>query len=232
MSNNVLDNPSKMAKVVIDARNFNAIAMTKTKPLESRLLLGRSGRFLRRAGRLVLLSSCLLWAAPPRAEPACGPLLDHGFARLQDEKLQNLCQYTGKVVLVVNTASYCGFTSQYRGLEALNARYGSRGLVVLGFPTNDFGAQEPGSNGDIAAFCENTFGVRFPMFAKSTVKGTGANPLISELARRTGQPPAWNFHKYLIGRDGQTVKSYGSRIDPQDRLLAQDIERLLDGKAK
>lgn len=205
--------------------------MTKTDSLKALLFFSPIGTFRGRARSLLLLLSCLLPAASSWAAPACSPLLDRSFARLQDEKPQSLCQYAGKVVLVVNTASYCGFTSQYRGLEALNARYGSRGLVVLGFPTNDFGAQEPGSNGDIAAFCENTFGVRFPMFAKSSVKGSGANPLISELARRTGEAPAWNFHKYVIGRDGRTVRSYASQIDPQDRLLLQDIERLLDAKA-
>lgn len=183
---------------------------------------------MRRAAGCVAAVLCLGAAPLTQSAPACPSLLDHDFPRLQDEKRQDLCQYAGSVVLVVNTASFCGFTAQYQGLEALNARYRSRGLVVLGFPTNDFGAQEPGSNGDIAAFCENTFGVQFPMFAKTTVTGGAANPLIAELARRTGQAPAWNFHKYLIGRDGQTVKSYPSRVDPQDPGLLREIERLLD----
>lgn len=169
-----------------------------------------------------------LAAGSPAGAAECSALLDRSFPRLQDEKPQHLCQYSGKVLLVVNTASYCGFTAQYKGLEALSERYGPRGLVVLGFPTNDFGAQEPGSNRDIAAFCENTFGVQFPMFAKTSVKGSPANPLITDLAERTGQAPAWNFHKYLIGRDGRTVKSYPSRVDPQDRALVQEIERLLE----
>ena len=133
-------------------------------------------------------------------------------------------------MLVVNTASFCGFTPQYQALEALHTRYRSRGLVVLGFPSNDFGAQEPGANKDIAAFCENTFGVKFPMFVKSRVAagaGTDRNPLFAELARRTGEPARWNFHKYLIARDGQTVVSRASDVDPQSRGFVAEVEKLL-----
>ena len=127
-----------------------------------------------------------LAAAPAFAAdaPACPATLNHQFPRLQDEKPQSLCQYSGKVLLVVNTASYCGFTPQYEGLEKLHARYKDRGLVVLGFPSNDF-AQEKGSNKEIAEFCENTFGVQFPMFAMSSVRGRDANPLFKELAAAT-----------------------------------------------
>jgi glutathione peroxidase len=176
------------------------------------------------------LALCGALAAGPAQAQACPPLLDRSAPRLQDEKPQNLCQYAGKVVLVVNTASYCGFTPQYKGLEALHKQYQARGLVVLGFPTNDFGSQEPGSNKDIAAFCENTFGVQFPMFSKITVKGANADPLFAELSKRTGKSPGWNFHKYLIARDGSTVSSYSSMVEPQDRKLVGDIERLLDTK--
>ncbi|HYF42194.1 MAG TPA: glutathione peroxidase, partial [Ramlibacter sp.] len=116
-------------------------------------------------------AASLALAAPALAQQAaCPALLQHQFPRLQDEKPQSLCQYAGKVLLVVNTASYCGFTPQYKGLEALHSRYAGRGLVVLGFPSNDF-AQEKGSNKEIAEFCENTFGVKFPMFAASSVRG-------------------------------------------------------------
>lgn len=200
--------------------------MPKTNPLPNLRSFPRL-KGLRRAMRCVAAVLCWGAASLARSAPACPSLLEHDFPRLQDEKRKNLCQYAGSVVLVVNTASFCGFTRQYEGLEALNARYRSRGFVVLGFPTNDFGAQEPGSNGDIAAFCENTFGVQFPMFAKTTVKGRAANPLFTQLARRTGQAPAWNFHKYLISRDGQTVESYPSRVDPQDPGLVREIEKLL-----
>jgi len=175
-----------------------------------------------------------LWGAEvSMAAPACPTLLDRHMPRLQDEKPQNLCQYAGRVVLVVNTASLCGFTPQYAALEALHARLGPRGLVVLGFPSNDFGAQEPGSATEIAALCENTFGVKFPMFAKSRVAasaGAAMNPLYAELARRTGKPPKWNFHKYLISRDGQTVISHPSATEPRDPALLKDIEKLLDAK--
>lgn len=166
----------------------------------------------------------VFWASA--ASAACPPLLDHTVERLQDEKPQNLCQYAGRVVLVVNTASFCGFTPQYEALEGLQRRYADRGLVVLGFPSNDF-AQETGSNQQIADFCENTFGVRFPMFVKTTVTGSQAHPLFKELARRTGQPPKWNFHKYLISRDGQVVKAYPSVQRPDGPVITTEVERLL-----
>lgn len=184
---------------------------------------------LRRA--LAMALACLALAGGARAADSdCPALLQHRFDRLQDEKPQSLCQYRGKVLLVVNTASFCGFTSQYEGLEALNARYQARGLVVLGFPSNDFGRQEPGSNATIAEFCENTFGVKFPMFSKTSVVGPDTSPLFRQLAQRTGERPQWNFHKYLIARDGQIVKSYGSRVEPKDPGLVKDIEKFLSTK--
>jgi glutathione peroxidase len=164
------------------------------------------------------------------AAPACPALLNRSMPRLQDEKPQDLCQYTGRVVVVVNTASFCGYTPQYKGLEALNSKYAARGLVVLGFPSNDFGKQEPGSNQAIADFCENTFGVKFPMFAKSQVAaGAGAalNPLFADLRDRTGQSPKWNFHKYVIARDGRTVQSFQSDVEPGSPGFVQVIEKLL-----
>lgn len=184
------------------------------------------------------------WVSPVRAAPAassavaapaasasasCPDLLQREFPRLQDEKPQALCQYAGKVVLVVNTASFCGFTSQYKSLETLSSRYAPRGLVVLGFPSNDFGGQEPGSNKEIAEFCENTFNVKFPMFAKSLVKAgqSGLNPLYADLGKRTGQTPKWNFHKYLVSRDGSEIKSFGSMTDPLGQTFTQELERLL-----
>lgn len=167
-------------------------------------------------------------AAPATsANASCPTILQHRFDRLQDEKPQDLCQYAGQVVLVVNTASYCGFTQQYKGLEELYRRYRDRGLVVLGFPSNDFGQQEPGSNQQIAEFCENTFGVQFPMFAKSHVRGPQANALFRQLAERTGTTPKWNFYKYLISRDGRTVLAYNSLTAPDSGSLRRDIERLL-----
>ncbi len=188
-------------------------------------------RALGTAGLLSVIAPTMLAQttapSPANAPGNCPALLQHRFDRLQDEKPQDLCQYAGRVVLVVNTASYCGFTQQYQGLEALYRRYRDRGFVVLGFPSNDFGQQEPGSNQQIAEFCENTFGVQFPMFAKSHVRGPQANPLFKQLAERTGTPPKWNFYKYLISRDGRTVLAYSSLTAPDSRSLQRDIERLL-----
>ena len=158
---------------------------------------------------------------------SCPALLQHEFLRLQDEKPQSLCQFSGKVVVVVNTASFCGFTSQYKGLEALHARYKDRGLVVLGFPSNDF-SQEKGNNQEIAAFCESTFGVKFPMFAKSSVSGKTASPLYQQLATRSGTSVSWNFHKYVVSRDGQAVSSFMSSTDPLSPVFVQEIERQLN----
>jgi glutathione peroxidase len=166
-------------------------------------------------------------AAPlARAADTCPALWQRRLPRLQDEKPQDLCQFAGKVVVVVNTASYCGFTSQYRGLEALNSRYQSKGLVVLGFPSNDF-SQEPGTDKEIAAFCENTFGVKFPMFSKTRVVSNPVEPLYAELKRITGQAPAWNFHKYLVARDGRTVQSFGSSVDPMGSRFLESVDKLL-----
>ena len=210
--------------------------------MNERVVCGKPAPGGWRTGRCLVLCGWVLgWAlslgaqaqavpTPATASTLCSPLLQHRFDRLQDEKPQSLCQYAGRVVLVVNTASFCGFTNQYQGLEALYTRYQARGLVVLGFPSNDFGRQEPGNNQAIANFCENTFGVKFPMFSKTTVVGREANPLYRQLAVRTGQTPQWNFHKYLIGRDGQTVRSFGSATEPNNLELIKDIERFLSVK--
>jgi len=170
-------------------------------------------------------------AAPAAAAaPACPALLNHTFPRLQDDKPQNLCQYSGKVLLVVNTASYCGFTPQYEGLEALHAKYAAQGLVVLGFPSGDFGGQELNDAKEIADFCFNTYGVKFPMLAKSSVKGAAANPLHAQLAKATGKAPGWNFHKYLIDRRGQPLGSYDSNVTPLSPTLVSTIEKALSVK--
>jgi len=179
---------------------------------------------------LVLTSAlaCDARAAGPGAERAtCPALLQHQFPRLQDDASQDLCQYAGKVLLVVNTASYCGYTHQYEGLEALHAKYQARGLVVLGFPSNDFGQQEPGDSKQIADFCFNTYGVKFPMFAKTEVVGEKTNPLYAQLFKATKDAPRWNFHKYLIGRDGKVIASYPSRVEPADPALIAKLEAAL-----
>lgn len=166
-------------------------------------------------------------AATPAPAGSCPAILKQTFNRLQDEAPQDLCQYAGKVVLVVNTASYCGYTNQYEGLEAMYAKYGSKGLVVLGFPSNDFGKQEPGSSKEIADFCYNTYGVKFPMFAKSVVHGEHPNPLYANLIKITGKAPAWNFHKYLIDRNGKVLESFPSKVTPADKELTGAVEKAL-----
>ncbi len=182
------------------------------------------------AGMIVLfsiLAGGVMSTASAAVPESCPAILHHTFNRLQDDSKQDLCQYTGKVTLVVNTASYCGFTKQYEGLEALHAKYNPKGLVVLGFPSNDFGKQEPGSSKEIADFCFNTYGVKFPMFAKSSVTGKDVNPLHAELIKATGRTPKWNFTKYLIDRKGNVVASYPSETTPDDKKLVADVEKAL-----
>jgi len=181
---------------------------------------------------LALAASALLAGSPVRAATpetpaqACPSVLQQNVLRLQDEKPQSLCQYRGKVVVVVNTASFCGFTPQYKGLEALHDKYQGRGLVVLGFPSNDF-SQESGSNKDIAEFCESTFGVKFPMFTKTTVSGKDASPLFRQLAAASGTAPRWNFYKYIVSRDGLAVTSFNSMTEPGSSKFVAEIERQL-----
>jgi glutathione peroxidase len=156
-------------------------------------------------------------------------VLDRTMKRI-DGSEQNLAEYKGKVVLLVNVASKCGLTPQYDGLEALYRKYGERGFVVLGFPANDFGSQEPGSNAQIADFCRSTYGVEFPMFSKISVKGDEMHPLYREL---TSLPPPiggavqWNFQKYLVDRSGKVVAKFEPQTRPDDPALVEQIEDLL-----
>jgi len=183
-----------------------------------------------------VLSALLLSAAayaqqsPSPQANACPQLLDHEFNRLQTGKPESLCQYRGKVLLIVNTASYCGYTHQYEGLEAMYRKYKDRGLVVLGFPSNDFGAQEPGSNKEIAEFCRLTYGVQFPMFEKSSVTTINTNPLYVELREKTGQVPKWNFFKYVLDRNGKPAGTFASAVEPDNRDLVSLVEKLLADK--
>jgi glutathione peroxidase len=130
------------------------------------------------------------------------------------------------VLVIVNTASYCGFTKQYEGLEAMYRKYRDRGLVVVGFPSNDF-SQEPGTNREIAEFCRTTYGVQFPMFEKTGVSRLDANPLYADLAKKAGTPPKWNFHKYVVDRSGTRVVGFASDVAPEAKSLVDLIERLL-----
>jgi len=172
--------------------------------------------------RLFLISVALLISGEAMA--SCPALFDRRLNNLLEQP-QSLCDYAGKVVLVVNTASQCGYTPQYDGLEALYRKYKARGLVVLGFPMNDFGGQEPGSNKEIAQFCINQYAIDFPMFSKTSLK---TNSLYADLAKATGQAPQWNFHKYLVDRSGQRVQSFSSAVEPEDPKLVAAIERLLE----
>ena len=176
--------------------------------------------------RRVCLAACSCLFASSVYAMDCPTLLDHKFNRLQDDAPQNLCQYSGKVTLVINTASYCGYTAQYEGLEKLYAKYKDKGFVVLGFPSNDF-SQEPGNNKEIADFCYNTYGVKFPMFAKSSVKGKEMNPLFAALSKASGKSPGWNFHKYLLDKEGKLLANYGSSVSPDDKNLVATIEKAL-----
>jgi glutathione peroxidase len=179
--------------------------------------------------KTLLLVSAAGFLVNGMAAANCPALLNHKFNSLQGAP-QNLCQYAGKVVLVVNTASFCGYTPQYQGLQAVQDKYKDQGLVVLGFPANDFGQQEPGSNAEVADFCERTYKVKFPMSEKTSVVAGQANPLHEQLFKATGERPKWNFHKYLIGRDGKTVQSFSSKVAPDSPALTGAIEQLLAGK--
>ncbi|KIP81773.1 vitamin B12 ABC transporter permease [Stenotrophomonas maltophilia] len=180
-----------------------------------------------------MLGSLLVAAslALPLMASAAG-LLDVAYRPLAGKDPVNLAQrYHGRVLLVVNTASKCGFTPQYEGLEALQKSYSARGLSVLGFPSNDFKGQEPGDEKDIQEFCTLTYGVKFPMFEKVHVVGDQATPLYKGLTAATGVAPGWNFHKYLIGRDGTVIAQFPSRVKPDDKDLVAAIERALAAPA-
>lgn len=170
----------------------------------------------------LLIASSNSWACE-------GELLDQTFRQLASKDESNLCEtYTGKVILVVNTASKCGNTPQYDGLEKLYDQYGEDGLVVLGFPSNDFMGQEPGTEENIEEFCRLTYGVEFPMFEKTSVKEGDAHPFFDSLADASGTYPTWNFHKYLIGRDGQLISEFSPRTQPYDPKLVAAIDAALD----
>ncbi len=163
---------------------------------------------------------------------AAGGLLDRSYRPLTGKTPVNLQQqYGGKVLLVVNTASKCGLAPQFEALEALNAKYQQQGFAVLGFPSGDFKNQEYGDEKQIQEFCTLTYGVKFPMFEKVHVKGDEATPLYRDLIKATGDTPEWNFHKYLISRDGRVVGSFASRTVPDDKALVAAIERELKSPA-
>jgi glutathione peroxidase len=170
----------------------------------------------------------IVWGAQGVAETNCAASLDFEKRRLAGDEVVHLCDaYQGNVLLIVNTASKCAFTGQYEGLENLYKRYKDRGLVVLGFPSNDFGNQEPGTEKEIQKFCRLTYSVEFPMFEKISVKKGKADPLFQNLAERAGAYPSWNFYKYLVDRQGNVVDYFSSFTSPESRKLVSAIEELL-----
>lgn len=167
-------------------------------------------------------------AQAPSVKGQTMSVYDLSFATI-DAKPMPLSAYKGSVVLIVNTASKCGFTPQYKGLEALWDRYKAKGLVVIGAPSNDFGAQEPGSEAEIKDFCELNFGVSFPLTAKVKTAGAGQHPFYAWSSAALGEAgkPQWNFHKILIGRDGKAIAGFSSRVKPDDPGLVSAIEAAL-----
>ncbi len=178
---------------------------------------------MRYLSTLLLLGYCAVAQASD-----CPAALDFKLRPLTGQEPVHLCeQYAGQVVLLVNVASKCGYTPQYEGLEQLYERYRARGLVVLGFPSNDFGGQEPGSEQQIREFCRLTYGVKFPMFEKTHAAQERADPLYRRLAELSGEYPRWNFHKFLLDRHGQLVASWPSAVKPEDPKVIEAIERAL-----
>ena len=157
---------------------------------------------------------------------ACSDLLNTEMRVLDSSEKVNLCQYSDQVVLVVNVASRCGYTYQYSSLQKLYEDYKDNGFVVLGVPSRDF-MQEYSDEGDVAEFCSTEYGVDFPMFATSKVRGTKANPLYKKLIAQSGVSPSWNFNKYLVSREGKVISTFGSRVKPDSPELISKIEELL-----
>lgn len=169
-----------------------------------------------------LLLAILLLGTSHMANAACSELYNHQLVTLQGDQL-NLCDYQDKPILVVNTASKCGFTPQFNALEGLYSKYKDKGLLVVGFPSNDF-KQEPGNNKQIGDFCKLTYSVKFPMIAKSSVTGANANPLYKQLSAKTGQAPMWNFYKYVILPGGKNVYVFSSDVKPDSAEILDRIK--------
>lgn len=174
---------------------------------------------------LATLTTMLMIGYTSMAYAACSELYNHQLTTLQGEKL-NLCDYQDKPILVVNTASKCGFTPQFEALEAMYAKYKKDGLLVIGFPSNDF-KQEPGDNKQIGDFCKLTYAVKFPMMSKSSVTGANANPFYKQLIAKTGQSPQWNFYKYVILPGGKEVHAYSSDVQPDSKEILAQIKSSL-----
>tara|TARA_B100000686_G_scaffold215488_1_gene222419 strand:- start:938 stop:1465 length:528 start_codon:yes stop_codon:yes gene_type:complete len=156
----------------------------------------------------------------------CPKVLDHDVRLLDSSKTVNLCQYEDKVILAVNVASRCGFTYQYESLQALYEKYAEEDFVILGFPSRDFMFQEYSDESKVKEFCSTEYGVTFPMFATSSVKGRKANSFFKALTKQSGVRPGWNFHKYLVSKNGKVV-SFDTKVEPDSEILAKEISKLL-----
>jgi len=173
----------------------------------------------------LLLLAVTMLASGNVVAGTCPALLDHKFKTVHGKEV-NLCEYADRPILVVNTASRCGFTPQFAKLQAMYEEYGSKGLMVVGFPSNDF-RQELATNAAVGEFCLVNYGVKFPMMELSSVKGASANPLFRDLAAATGTPPGWNFHKYLIAPGGRQVYSFATRTEPDAPEVMSKLEPML-----
>lgn len=182
---------------------------------------------MREIPRRVLLAAPLLMATEASAQPTQSAF-DFTMESLEGGPLK-LADFRGRAMLVVNTASFCGFTPQYTGLQRLHDRYEARGFLVLGVPSNDFN-QESRDAARIKEFCETTYGITFPMATLTSVRGPAAHPLFAWLASRAGGPPRWNFHKYLVGRDGRSVRAFPTSTEPDSPVLTRAVEAALEGR--
>lgn len=180
----------------------------------------------------LLIALLPTWAAAQAAPASCPAVLQHTQPRLQDEKPVDLCGYAGQVVLVVNTASFCGYTPQYEGLQQLQDTYKAKGFTVIGVPSGDFGDQEYKSADEIETFCESKFGIKFPLTEKSVVKGPDAVPFYQWAAATLGPDnvPKWNFHKYLVGRDGKLIAAFPSKVTPMSPEVTGAVQAALATK--
>ena len=184
---------------------------------------------MRRSIAAICLGLLALMWMPLALADTCVSVLDYKFTGLVSGKHQSLCDFGGKVILVVNTASQCGYTPQYDGLEALYRKYRSRGLVVLGFPSNDFGGQEPGNADQIAKFCSSNYKVTFPLFEKVATRGPDQSPVYRFLSADYGEPK-WNFHKYLVGKNGRVRAAFPTSVEPGAAEVGRAIEAALAAK--